>query len=167
VIWWQLIASAACIFTWETVRSQFLSLLCIYATFVRITTRLHAGWKPDHGTWLIGLSLTTGSLVCKQAIPSLGEIAIVGGGQSLSHDSENDRLIISGLASKDNGTTFYHSILTGPLSNPNFSVSGSAVSPCMPLTSIGSFGYGANLPVAHSTEIDVKGQVEICTLSTK
>jgi hypothetical protein len=104
---------------------------------------------------LIGLSLTTGVEVCKIAIPSLDEVAIVGGGQSITHDTKNDRLIISGLATKDNGTTYFHQVFAASLDNLT-----------SPMTKIGHFEYAQFLPVAHATDFDVEGQRLFITLST-
>jgi hypothetical protein len=104
---------------------------------------------------LVGLSLSTGKEVCKRAIPSLGEIAVVGGGQSISHDTKNDRLVISGLATKDNGTTYYHQIFAASLDDCT-----------APMTRIGQFEYAQYLPVAHASELDVEGQRLFITLST-
>ena len=64
-------------------------------------------WNGTQGTLLVALSLKTGAELCRRQMP-VGEVGIVGGGQSLSLDTKHDRLLISGLTSQDNGTTYHH-----------------------------------------------------------
>ena len=79
------------------------------------------------GSVLLGISVADGSEVCRRKVPSLAEVGLVGGGQSLHHDTKNSRLILSGLNSTDGGEHFTHVLLSAPLKT------------CGPFTKLGEF----------------------------
>ena len=53
------------------------------------------GWNGT-GAVLIGISTADGSETCRAYLPSLAEVGLVGGGQSLLHDPVNQRLLLAG-----------------------------------------------------------------------
>lgn len=110
------------------------------------------------GTVLLGLSLADGSVTCKADVPSLAEVGLVGGGQSLSHDAANNRLLLTGPNSTDGGASYTHFVLSAPAD----ASSGS----CGPFTKLGEFGDANYEPMAHGSELDAAGQRLFITLST-
>ena len=107
------------------------------------------------GTVLLGISTKDGAEVCRRKVPSLAEVGLVGGGQSLSHDTKNNRLILSGLNSTDGGENFTHYLLSAPLNT------------CGPFTKLGEFeGDSSYEPMAHGSDFDVESQRLFLTLST-
>jgi hypothetical protein len=113
------------------------------------------------GTVLLGISLSDGSEVCRADVPSLAEVGLVGGGQSLSHDTKNGRLVLTGPNSTDGGQSYTHRLLTAPLATQN----GRGGS-CGPFTRVGEFGDADFEPMAHGSELDADGQRLFVTLST-
>ena len=110
------------------------------------------------GTVLLGLSLADGSVTCKADVPSLAEVGLVGGGQSLSHDAANNRLLLTGPNSTDGGASYTHFVLSAPAD----ASSGS----CGPFAKLGEFGDANYEPMAHGSELDAAGQRLFITLST-
>ena len=107
------------------------------------------------GSVLLGISTTDGSEVCRRKVPSLAEVGLVGGGQSLHHDTKNNRLILSGLNSTDGGKHFTHVLLSSPLKT------------CGPFTRLGEFeGDSSYEPMCHGSDFDAKSQRLFLTLST-
>jgi hypothetical protein len=112
------------------------------------------GWNGT-GTILYGIGLEDGQEVCRAFIKTIGEIGIVGGGQSLVADTQNNELLIAGLATKNNGSTYYHRIMSVPMTGG-----------CGPFTSLGSFQDADYEPMAHGSEIDVEGRRLFVTLAS-
>ena len=83
------------------------------------------------GTVLLGISLKDGSEVCRAEVPTFAEIGLVGGGQSMSHDAKNKRLLLSGMNSTDGGKSYTHVLLSASLATPGS---------CGPFTRVGTFG---------------------------
>ena len=109
------------------------------------------------GTVLLGISLTDGSEVCRAEVPTFAEVGLVGGGQSMSHDAKNKRLLLSGMNSTDGGKSYTHVLLSASLATPGS---------CGPFTRVGSFGDADYEPMAHGSELDVDGGRLFITLST-
>ena len=91
----------------------------------------------ESGSVLLGLSTKDGSEVCRHEVPSLAEVGLVGGGQSLSHDTKHNRLILTGPNSTDGGASYTHYMLSAPLGG------------CGPFTKLGEFGDADYEPMAH------------------
>lgn len=95
------------------------------------------GWNGT-GTVLLGVSLRDGTEVCRAGLPDIAEVGVVGGGQSLSVDTNNDRLVLTGL--NQTGTPgqpgeYSHVLLTLRL-NASHATGG-----CGPFTRLG-LGFG-------------------------
>lgn len=108
------------------------------------------------GTVLLGISLKDGSEVCRAQVPTLAQVGLVGGGQSISHDTKKNRLLLTGMNSTDGGNSYTHVLLSAPL----------APSGCGPFSRIGAFGDADYEPMAHGSELDVDGARLFITLST-
>tara|TARA_B110000208_G_scaffold75577_1_gene97173 strand:+ start:41 stop:1150 length:1110 start_codon:yes stop_codon:yes gene_type:complete len=124
----------------------------------RVYYFLADGWNGT-GTWLVGLSLDTGAIVQRKAVPQIGEFGIVGGGQSLSLDAARSRLIVSGLHQIDpiaNATDYEHIVLTAKLVAHNEPIV---------FTQIGTFGDSAYMPIAHASQLDDAGTTLYVDLS--
>lgn len=124
------------------------------------------GWNGT-GTVLLGVSLRDGREVCRTGLPEIAEVGLVGGGQSLSVDTKNSRLVLTGL--NQTGTPgqpgqYSHVLLTAPLPRPNAS---HPTGGCGSFTRLGrGFGDGDYEPMAHGTGIDPEGQRLFITLGT-
>lgn len=110
------------------------------------------GWNGT-GTVLTGISTKDGSESCRAFLPSLAEVGLVGGGQSLLHDTKNKRLLLAGLNQSSTGVVT-HFLLSAPVGG------------CGPFTKLGEFGDGDYEPMAHGSGLDVEGQRVFDTLST-
>jgi hypothetical protein len=121
---------------------------------------LGGGWNST-ATFLVGISLDTGAEVCSAELPAVGEIGIVGGGQSLSLDASRDRLVITGVRPDDpqNASSFVHSVLTAP-------ANGKGGGGCGPFSELGTFAFADAMPVAHAAELDDTGNTLFVDLAT-
>ena len=111
------------------------------------------GWNGT-GTVLLGIDVADGSEACRRAVPSIGEVAIVGGGQSLVHDATHGRLLLAGLALNETTQHYHHLVLASKLPG------------CGPFEQLGTFGDGDFEPMAHATTFDAATQRLFVTVST-
>ena len=109
------------------------------------------------GTVLLGISLKDGSEVCRAEVPTFAQVGLVGGGQSMSHDAKNKRLLLSGMNSTDGGNSYTHVLLSASLASPGN---------CGPFTRVSTFGDADYEPMAHGSDLDVEGGRLFITLST-
>ena len=113
------------------------------------------GWNGT-GTVLYGIGLQDGGEVCRAYVKEIGEVGIVGGGQSMVVDASTQELVIAGLATKNNGTSYFHKILSAPMQGG-----------CGPFKDLGTFQDGDYEPMAHGSAIDPNGHRLFVTLSTQ
>lgn len=124
---------------------------------------LGGGWNSSQ-TFLVGLSLDTGEERCSVELPSIGEYGIVGGGQSLSHDTVGNRLIVTGLATADGP----HVVLAAALGGRGAGNAGSEGACGLgPFEKLGTFPYSGSVPVAHSSELDAASQLLYTNIATE
>ena len=69
-------------------------------------------------------------------------------------DANKNEVIVAGLVSKNNGSSYYHRIMKAPLDGG-----------CGPFTKLGSFGDGDYEPMAHGSEIDAENNRMFITLA--
>ena len=108
---------------------------------------------------LVAVSLTTGKQICAVDVPQLQEVQCVGCGQTLSLDSRNGSLLLSGIGANASAGNAYHRLLRASLPQA------SSLCP-MPFINSGQFGDADFMPIAHAAAYNGADQQLFVTVST-